>query len=113
MFVKKGTTRIVFVFDKFVVKIPNFLVEHRHFVYGCYCNLSERSISKTTMDITKIAYSYFCSWFGLFQIQAKCKPKLEDLTEQEIELYDKYHWGDYKKQNFGYYNGTLVCLDYA
>lgn len=111
--IKRGTTRIVFVFDKFVVKIPNFLVEHRHFVYGCYCNLSERSISKTTMDITKIAYSYFCSWFGLFQIQAKCKPKLEDLTQKEIDDYEHLHTGDYKKQNFGYYNGTLVCLDYA
>lgn len=112
MKISQGVTRIVFIFNRFVIKIPNFLCQHSHFLQGCYANWSERQYCKNSLDITMISYSYFCSWFGLFQIQAKCEPKLEDLTEVEIIKYDHLHAGDYKKENFGWYKGKLVCLDY-
>ncbi len=112
MKISQGSTRIVFIFDKIVVKIPNFMVNHNFFLYGCYANWSERNFCKTSDDVTMIAYSYFCSWFGLIQIQAKCEPKEEHLTQKEIDEYDHLHRGDYKKSNFGYYKGKLVCLDY-
>ena len=40
-------------------------------------------------------------------------PKLEHLTDEEIEKYKDLHNGNFKKENFGYYNNKLVCLDYS
>lgn len=118
---RMGITRIVFIFDKFVVKIPNFFYQHDHFLQGCYANWSERrycvGLKKYPSNerlpcATSVAPSYFCTWFGLLQIQAKCKPKLEDLTEDEVSFYEPLCGSDYKKENFGWFNDRLVCLDY-
>jgi hypothetical protein len=115
---RKGVTRIVFIFDRFVIKIPNFLVQHNHFLHGCLANWNERYFykrwNKTQFKLlNKAVPSIFCSWFGLLQIQRKCKPLDRELTNEEIELYKDLHNGDCKKENFGYYNGQLVCLDYG
>lgn len=114
-----GCTRIVFLVGRYAIKIPNFLYCHQHFLQGCYANWSERVLCKTFKNrvdpnfINLVAPSYFCSWFGLFQIQARCEPKIEDLTQDEIELYEPLCGGDYKKENFGWHKGRLVCLDYV
>ncbi len=116
---RKGITRIVFIFDKFVIKIPNFLHQHDHFLIGCVANWSERCVTKifSKMDdktlIWKVVPTLWCSWFGLIQVQAKCEPKLEDLTDEEIEFYRDFCGTDSKKENFGWYKGRLVCLDYG
>lgn len=115
----KGVTRIVFIFNNIVVKIPNFLYQHSHFLQGCYANWSEREYykrhSKADYENNMVEYvvpSYFCSWFGLLQIQARCEPKLENLTEEEEKFYEPLCGTDCKKENFGWYKGRLVCLDY-
>jgi hypothetical protein len=114
-----GCTRIVFLISRYAIKIPNFIYCHQHFLQGCYANWSERNLCKTFKSrvapnfINLVAPSYFCSWFGLIQIQARCDPKLEDLTNREIKLYEPLCGGDFKKENFGYYKGRLVCLDYV
>lgn len=115
---RKGVTRIVFVFNKFVIKIPNFVYCHQHFLQGCYANWSERQycIHRAICypeALELVAPSYWCSWFGLLQIQAKCEPKLEHLTEQEVGIYNNICGGDTKKENFGWHKGKLVCLDYV
>lgn len=113
---RKGVTRVVFVFKKFVIKIPNFNYCHSHFLQGCYANWSERQyckIFKNHKDYNLVAPSYFCSWFGLIQIQAKCKPLLRDLSNKEIDKFKFVCKGDIKKENFGWYKGKLVCLDYV
>lgn len=114
---RKGVTRIVFIFDRFVIKIPNFLVQHNHFLHGCLANWNERYFykrwNKTQFKLlNKAVPSIFCSWFGLFQIQKRCEVLNRDLTLEEIEEYKYLHNGDIKKENFGYYEGELVCLDY-
>ena len=114
--VLKGVTRIVLVFDKFVVKIPNFLTQHNHFLLGCYANWSERKYCRMFKNMPKyydlVSPSYFCSWFGLIQIQARCEELDRDLTKQEIKKFKSVCNYDIKKENFGYYNNKLVCLDY-
>lgn len=114
---KRGITRIVFIFKNFVIKIPNFRYKHNHFLQGCYANWSEREYTKNFKCLPQfynlIAPSYFCSWFGLIQIQAKCQPKLEDLTEEEKLIYINLCGTDNKKENFGWYKKRLVCLDYV
>jgi hypothetical protein len=34
-----GVTRIVLLIGRYAVKIPNFTVQHHHFLHGCYANL--------------------------------------------------------------------------
>jgi len=115
----KGISRIVILVGNYAIKIPNFLGEHTHFLSGCYANWSERTYCKSLIYIKdydnykKISPSIFCSYLGLIQIQLRCTPKHEPLTKQEIQEYASLHGGDYKKENFGYYNGNLVCLDYG
>jgi hypothetical protein len=113
---KKGVSRIVFLVGKFAIKIPNFTYCHLHFLHGCYANWSERDYcSKFAYYepvLQKVAKSYFCSWFGLIQIQARCEPNTKELSPQEVE-YFKDVCTDIKPENFGYYRGKLVCLDYA
>lgn len=113
---KSGVTRKVLVFKHIVIKFPNPTYSHRHFLQGCFFNWSERNYYKQFNYSSSlrhhVAPSYFCCFFGLFQIQARCSPKLEELTPEEKEFYSPLCGTDTKKENFGYYQGRLVCLDY-
>jgi len=119
MKIKSGSTRIVLCFDNFVIKIPNFNYSHNNFLQRCCANWREykyynyfKNHSVEGNLVKYVSPSYFCSWFGLIQIQAKCEELKRDLTEEEKELYKPLCWGDNKKENFGWYNNKLVCLDY-
>jgi hypothetical protein len=109
-----GITRIVILIGKYAIKIPNFRYSMLHFLQGCYSNWNERQFYKNlTENKDMVCPCYYCTWFGLISLYKRCNPKLEDLTEQEIKNYSLFHNGDYKKENFGYYNNKLVCLDYS
>ena len=115
---RNGCTRIVFLIWKFAIKIPNFTNSHQHFLQGCCANWSERKLNiesknyKNDLLQDKFSISYFCSWFGLIQIQARCEECKHHLTEEQTKEYELLCGTDFKKENFGYYQGRLVCLDY-
>lgn len=120
---RKGVTRLVFKFKKYVVKIPNFTYEHSHFLQGCYANWSERKLTKNIkgcegcIPSELLCPTLWCSWFGLIAIQPRVKPMDRDLTDEELSLYNggNKEWfitNDIKKENFGYLNGKIVCVDY-
>ena len=120
MKIKLGITRIVFIIGNYAFKIPNFKYSHHHFLQGCYANWSERKYYKNFINadyesnlVKHVAPSYFCLWFGLFQIQARCEPLLFELSENEKEFYSPLCGTDNKKENFGMYKNKIVCLDYA
>lgn len=106
-----GAYRITILIGDYAIKIPSFLYSQKSFIYGCYCNMSERlyCINHGTENVSP---SLFCSWFGLIQIQRRCKSLERDLTLEEVQEYKYLHCDDIKKENFGYYEGKLVCLDY-
>ncbi len=114
-----GITRIIFIFNRFVIKIPNFSCNHHHFLQGCYANRSERRFYKIFKGMHDQRYyqlvcpSYYCSWFGLFQIQARCLPLERKLTRDEYEKFKGIAHNDMKKENFGFHKDRLVCLNYA
>ncbi len=114
---RKGVTRIVFVFSKFVIKIPNFIYQHNHFLQGCYANWSERQYCKSFRNLPEfydlVIPSHFCSWFGLIQIQARAIELDRHLTDEEWDKFKEVASNDMKKENFGYYKGRVVCLDYV
>lgn len=114
-----GITRIVILFGSYAIKIPNFTNCHDHFLKGCCANWSERGLtilSKKWKDShhlkDKIAPTIFCSWFGLVSIQVRVEPLQFHLTEEQREDF-KCLTTDIKKENFGYLNGKMVCIDYA
>ena len=117
--VKTGITRVVFIFDKFVIKVPKFKFGkycQYNFLKGCIANLSERKFCKLFKDFPTydlVAPSYWCSWFGFILIQARCNKTLErELNFQELQIFQNV-CSDLKPENFGYYKGNLVCLDYG
>jgi hypothetical protein len=115
---KKGTTRLVFIiFNKYVIKIPNFTYSHLNFLNGCYCNWSERNFYRSFKELpefsSKVAPSLYCFPFGLFQIQYYCEPLNRELTDEELEYFEHVRNGETKHLNFGIYNGIVVCFDYA
>lgn len=119
MTIKKGVTRIVFVFKKFVIKIPNFTYSHGNFLSGCSANWDERKYTKAFYKCkdcnwnNKVAPTYYSSWFGLLNIQPRVKILNRDLTEEEIIYFKESNIEDLKSENFGYLNNKLVCIDYA
>jgi hypothetical protein len=112
----KGNYRTVILFKDFVIKIP-VLTSMQNFLYGCYCNWSERQFYKNaeTLYLINNKYllcpSYFCFIFGLFEIQKKAEELKEELTQEQIKRFTGITH-DFKKENFGYINNNLVCLDY-
>lgn len=116
MKIRKGCTRIVFVFRSYVIKVPNFTKNHLHFLQGCYANYAERSFCKNfkyySLEYDKVSPTIYCSWFGLFSIQKRVIELSRPLIKKEIK-YFKTTTIDLKYQNFGYLNNKLVCIDYV
>jgi hypothetical protein len=127
--IRFGVYRIVFLFGNYVIKIPNLIYDHRHFIYGCYCNYNERISYKiwkkqgcrVVRDNTGgnddylhelVAPSLYCSWFGFLQIQKRCI-----ILERELTIGEKMRFKivckDIKPDNFGIINEKVVCLDYS
>lgn len=115
---RSGITRIVFLIGDLAVKIPNFTLNHRHFLQGCYANWSERTCYKYWRKCNYselyelVCPSYFCSWFGLIQVQKRISSLDRELTKEEIYRFKGICGQDIKKENFGYHRGKVVCLDY-
>jgi hypothetical protein len=112
---KCGCTRRVLLIGRWAVKVA-WGVEHRHFLYGCYANVSERQhcvrLAGDPRAMSMVARSLWCSWFGLVQIQERVSPLLRDLDLCERLRYNELCGGDWKRQNFGMRGGMLVCVDY-
>lgn len=111
-----GVTRLVIIVGNWAIKIPNFTCQHNHFLLGCYANWTERHYTKTfegfSEFIDKVSPTVFCSYFGLVSIQRKVTVLDRDLTDDE-QYYFRKQTTDIKKENFGFLNGKLVCIDYA
>lgn len=114
-----GITRMVWLVGKYAIKIANPIYNHEHFLDGCRANWSERNYYKSFINadyaenmVAHVAPSLFCSWFGLLQIQRRCIPLEKELNEKQKEFFKPLCRQDNKKENFGWYNGKIVCLDY-
>lgn len=113
----RGATRLVFVFRHFVIKVPRLNYGHTNFLHGCLSNWKEREFYKNFKNIPTthkdlIIPTLWCSWFGLFQIQRRAEVLSRELTKQEIRKFKKV-CTDIKKENFGVYEGKIICIDYG
>lgn len=119
----EGVTRKVFIFSKFVVKIPNFK-ELRLFLSGILANLQEKQWSGIHPDLARVL---FCSWFGLVLVMEKAEVCAERMGEDEswgpfIEMleerykddeFKEFILSDGKPYNWGYIGNRLVKIDYG
>ena len=116
-FIKKGVTRIVFLLGPIVIKVPRFGLGslsqgHINFLRGCLANWNERLIYRYTKSLL-LAPTFWCSWFGLIQIQKRVKPLNRELLKNEEKTMRKF-CSDIKSSNFGIDEGRrLVCVDYG
>ena len=117
--IKKGTNRIVFIFKKYVVKIPNFTHSWQNFIVGILSNIRENETYKYNKHKTEINYlcpSLFC-FGGFLQIMLKAKPMTSEdyyvYYEMYVEQIKKYFPGDDNYTNYGFLNGRPVKIDYG
>ena len=143
MKIDQGVTRIVFIFDKIVIKIPNFLYGWRLFLRGLLSNIDESRAWKYAKirdhDIEGFTVnSYFgeykkysdllcpvkwTSWGGWILIMERVDVEkhvkdVDSRIENNLPMYLYSNWvnsgygGDDKADNYGYYKGRLVKIDY-
>lgn len=122
---RSGCTRIVFVFKRFVFKIPNFYYSWHHFLQGLLSNINENKTWKYNgfdgqrreLRDELLCPVIWCSWGGWILIMKRAVPCLYlDEGGQEID-YSKWivagFGGDDKPCNYGELNGRVVKLDYG
>ena len=112
-----GITRLVFLTNNYAIKIPNPFNNHVNFLSGCYANWKERMYYKQWKQSNYylkdlVVPTLYCSLFGLVAVQYRCDKLNRELDEDEEDTFIVIT-EDIKSENFGYYNDTLVCIDYA
>lgn len=112
MVISKGTTRIVFVFKNYVIKVPNFINGYKYgfkfILQGLLSNLMESEWGK--FKDARLCPLIFSFPFGLFVVMktAKCVGKVHHSQEMFNGLpYDAHD------RNFGLYKGSVVMIDYG
>lgn len=125
--IRTGARRIVFMFDKFVIKVPKFY-RHPAWLFGMMENLNERywwcaDGSITAMDIERypLAPIHYADRFGLCVVMERAK----DLTGGEYESRtreikrlrewtDSFEFGsDVRHGNIGLIDDKVVVIDYG
>lgn len=120
---RRGCTRIVFIFNSVVVKIPNFTVCWRHFLQGLLANMGERDTYYANTGRYNVGLSdllcpvVWASWGGWVLVMKKALPFT--CTDEQGRELDYSKWimagfgGDDKPDNYGILNGTIVKIDYG
>lgn len=114
---KTGITRLVIERSNIVIKIPNFTCQWSHFLQGLLSNINEALTYRWSEKQEMLCPVIWCSWGGWILIMRKAIPcKYMDEGGEEID-YSKWIveglGGDDKPDNYGYYNGRIVKIDYG
>lgn len=119
MKIRCGTKRIVFIFNKIVIKLPK-INRYESFIRGILENIVEGKLSGLHEDLCKVIY---CNRFGLFSIMEKANPIPDDIDRFDFleMLENKYKndlckdilLSDFTPENYGYINDRIVKVDYG
>lgn len=119
-----GSTRIVFVFDKFVIKVP-YWKNWKRFLKGLVANINESSLSRAYPDsnlLVPVTWAMKGGWILIMPKVRDCPPPLvaafmvdlfrmsnpEDHAADEIKRFCEYI-----VDNYGMYKGVPRCRDYG
>ncbi len=124
MRIKQGRSRLVFIFKRFVIKIPNPF-EWECFLHGFLHNMEENRISnvnKQFYDDSAVCPVLWCSGGGWVQIMARAR----EVTPYEFKRYifkkkwdiknlhsDLQEYAEFKPQNYGWLGNRIVLIDYG
>jgi len=112
----QGATRIVFIFDKFVIKIPRCCVKNNNKFYGVIygilqgwlCNRNEYLWSKSKIYTFLIDVKSFL--FSLIIIM----PYAKQLTKNEFRKLNKFNFNyEHKIDSYGKYKDKIKVIDYG
>ena len=114
-----GSTRNVFIFKHFVIKVPT-IQEYRLFLNGLLANLQEKQWSGHHPDLAKVI---FCTKSGLFLIMEKANVISTAVDTASFQAMIERHYqnddlrafmiSDAKPSNWGYIGVHLVKIDYG
>ncbi len=113
---RRGATRTVIVLRKHVIKIPSFK-SWKLFLHGLLANMQERQIS-TCNDVV-LCPVISSSRMGLFVVMPRCYPVnhrglfFTELCRLMGKFPREFYLSDAKPENFGYFKGRLVKIDYG
>jgi len=118
-----GITRTVFIFNKFVIKIPTFK-QYNLFLRGLLANLNEKSFSGIHSDLARV---YWCCGLGFLLIMERaevidndggkwgsCWHFIKMLEEKyKDDKLKSFLLSDCKPSNWGLIGDRLVKIDYG
>lgn len=117
---RTGCTRIVFIFRKYVVKIPNFTYSWEHFLKGIIANIQENKTwkynsGKFDTGLSKLLCPVlWCSFGGWILVMKRASIlSEEEYLNANLAEHLLYFPGDDKKDNYGMINGMIVKIDYG
>lgn len=134
--IKEGTTRIVFILKRIVIKVPNFRYQWDHGLKGLIANIQERRTWRWNSGRYEKGTSHllcpvlWTSWGGwlLIMRRADVDSHIDDVFEMapygnidhadDVYIRYKEHidagfGGDDKADSYGYLDGRLVKVDYG
>lgn len=117
--VRTGATRIVFLVGTYAVKIPNVCNGWKLFLLGLLANMQEATFSSMGWrTLCPVLWSLPGGWLVVM-------PRVRVMTREEFDTWDYEAWAareaadmpneflDVKPENFGWWRGRLVVLDYG
>lgn len=119
-----GSTRIVFIFDKFVIKVP-YWKRWDQFLRGLIANLNETMLSRSYPDskyLVPVTWSMKGGWLLVMPRVRDCPSPLVaafmvDLfrggNTEDQEVYEVKQYCEYAVDNYGMYKGRPTCRDYG
>jgi len=113
MIIKKGTTRIAFIFKNWTIKVPriknDFYGRIYNFIVGCRHNRFEYIWSKS--NIYKFLCPVIFSFLGSLVI---IMPTVKELSNKEFKKLTKYNFSyEHKKDSYGRLENNIVVIDYG
>lgn len=116
---RSGVTRIVFLFETVVIKIPKPRIWN-HFLRGIIANINERDTYRYSSGKYEKGQSYllcpviWCSWGGWVLVMKKAKQLTEkEFSEHSFGEHLQWYRGDDTISNYGMLEGKIVKIDYG
>lgn len=120
-----GVTRLVFVFNRFVIKVPNFTNKWFHFLMGLTSNINENQTWKYNSGKYESGKSHllcpviWCSWGGWILIMKRARLISESYwhtlsMEKDFKEHLEFFPGDDTMSNYGILDDRqIVKIDYG
>ena len=119
---RNGITRTVILTKRHAIKFPTIRYGWGKFLYGLLSNIDEARFAPLS-DHFKLCPTIYSAPGGWMNIQPRCQPLTDDewhsveLQSDAYSEHGQHTWQgmncDFKRDNFGTLNGSIILLDYG